>query len=884
MASTAMDAAANRWPEILCALAGVSPDQLTNRHQPCPACGGTDRFRWDSDDDAGAWYCNQCGGKDHNGGGGNGMDLLLRITGWSFAQAAAAVEHHLGIPTGNGHNKPGPLARSVNTPSASRTARPYRQPETPPAGTPPPPLDGAAIQYSYGPDPANPWFYIQRHNLPNGRKRFIHRVWLDGGWHLPSVARDGFSCEWPKPRPLYQLPDLLGNPGIPVIIVEGESTCLSAIDLLPDLVAVSWANGSKAISTVDWSPLTGRYITLWPDNDEPGRQCMAKIAAILLDLDCTVQIVDPPFPEHPGWDLADAPAAGWKTADVQAWIAEHSTPVLPPEPTPDEPEPEPAPTPSERTAVQLPFACLGFDDGGYFYQPNTTGQVKRIGGASHTTTNLLTLAPLAWWETCFPSKTGANWQMAASYLFEQQARAGVYSPDRIRGRGAWWDRGRSVLHLGDRLIVDGETYPVTSPPPTSYNYQRLAAIEIPDDAGILSDQHGAEILDIASRFHWEVPASGLLIAGWVALAPICGALNWRPHAWLTASSGSGKSQILDRFLGALLGSMALWPEGSTSEASVRQELRADALPVVFDEAESNDESAGRRIQSILELARVASSSGRGFIGRGGADGAAQRFKMRSMFLLCSVSTALKHGADQSRFAQLTLRNPSYMPKPDRIAHWTALDRDLTRAITPETGHRLLMRSVSLIPSIQQSIASFRTAAADRFDSQRQGDQYGTLLAGAWSLMNTAPATIDDAFRLIDANNWQPYREASEIPDEGRCLQFILQHQLRVEGDRGSGYQRTVAELIEIAACRSTTMDISAQTADAHLGRIGLRAEGDRLVVSNTARGIARILSDTPWANSWSTVLSRLDGAEKGSTRFRWLGGVTRSVSVPILFE
>ena len=61
-----------------------------------------------------------------------------------------------------------------------------------------------------------------------------------------------------------------------------------------------------------------------------------------------------------------------------------------------------------------------------------------------------------------------------------------------------------------------------------------------------------EIIDIASRFHWEVPASGLLLAGWIALAPICGAMQWRPHVWLTASAGSGKSAILDRFIGILL--------------------------------------------------------------------------------------------------------------------------------------------------------------------------------------------------------------------------------------------------------------------------------------------------------------------------------------------
>ena len=51
--SSAIEAASGRWPELLGALAGLSPEQLTDKHQPCPACGGEDRYRWDRDDGPG---------------------------------------------------------------------------------------------------------------------------------------------------------------------------------------------------------------------------------------------------------------------------------------------------------------------------------------------------------------------------------------------------------------------------------------------------------------------------------------------------------------------------------------------------------------------------------------------------------------------------------------------------------------------------------------------------------------------------------------------------------------------------------------------------------------------------------------------------------------
>jgi putative DNA primase/helicase len=863
-----LDAAAGKWPQLLMELGGLTPDQLEDRHQPCPNCEGTDRYRWDRDDGPGGWYCSQCGGKSGTGGAGSGLDLLMRVTGWDFKQATARVEQHLGLPAA----KP------------RKPKRPARTPDTPPPNAAPPALGRAVAQWCYRNAAGEQLFWIQRIDLPDGKKLFIHRTWLDGAWHFPS-RRDPFTSEWPAPRPLYCLPDLTDRPDDPVIVCEGEKAADAAAELFPDHACIAWCGGTGGVNAADWSPLAGRSVVLWPDADDAGRQCMAKLGPRLQQLGATVAVYNPPTGAPAKWDLANALAEGWKPGQAARLLAANTV-ELPPLPEP-KPEPKPpAPPPTAQVAEipkGQPFVCLGFDDASYFYQPSSTGQVVRIGRGSHTGINLLQLCPsMAYWETLYPGTKGPNWNAAAASLFAQQAAVGIYSPDRIRGRGAWWDDGRSVLHLGDRLLVNGEAYPVTNPPPSRFKYQRLVAIDLQTGLVPLTDKLGMEIIDIASRFHWEVPASGLLLAGWAALAPICGSLSWRPHVWLTASAGSGKSAILNRFLGTLLQDIALWPEGSTTEASIRQELRADALPVVMDEAESNEQADRKRIQDVLALARVASSSGRGFIGRGGAEGAAQRFVIRSMFLLCSISTALKQGADASRFAQLTLRNPSFLPKEERAAHWSQLDRDLTAIITPEVGHRMMLRSVSLIPVIRDSVAVFRRAAADHFDSQRQGDQFGTLLAGAWSLTNQHVASEAEAFALINRENWQQYRDDAEQPDEERCLQHVLQHQLRVEGDRGNGYMRTVWELIELARGSVASMEIGPGSAEAHLGRVGIRVEGDRLLISNTAKALRRILSETPWADSWGTVLSRLPGAQRaGVTRFRGLAGVSRAVSVPV---
>lgn len=80
---------AGRWPEFLIRL-GVDEQHLRNRHGPCPACGGKDRFRFDDKEGRGTWICSQCGA-------GDGFRLLETVNGWTFAEARRAVIDALGL-------------------------------------------------------------------------------------------------------------------------------------------------------------------------------------------------------------------------------------------------------------------------------------------------------------------------------------------------------------------------------------------------------------------------------------------------------------------------------------------------------------------------------------------------------------------------------------------------------------------------------------------------------------------------------------------------------------------------------------------------------------------------------------------------------------------
>ncbi|WP_393948574.1 primase-helicase zinc-binding domain-containing protein [Kluyvera intermedia] len=73
--------ACGHWSHILPAL-GLKV--IKNRHQACPVCGGSDRFRFDDKEGRGTWFCNQCGA-------GDGLKLIEKVFGVSASEAAGKV-------------------------------------------------------------------------------------------------------------------------------------------------------------------------------------------------------------------------------------------------------------------------------------------------------------------------------------------------------------------------------------------------------------------------------------------------------------------------------------------------------------------------------------------------------------------------------------------------------------------------------------------------------------------------------------------------------------------------------------------------------------------------------------------------------------------------
>ncbi|MET3930573.1 hypothetical protein ABIE51_002460 [Lysobacter sp. OAE881] len=178
--------------------------------------------------------------------------------------------------------------------------------------------------------------------------------------------------EPPRPksgRPLYRLPDLLAaDASVTVWVFEGEACA----DLAAQLGQVATTSGgASSAGGADWTPLRGRRVFIWPDNDGPGRKYAEDVTTRLQMLGCAVAWVDVAalgLPEHgdivdwrqgnPDGELDALPLLDPNDGDAASAPEPLRRPIPPPEPYPLEalgPILQPA-AESLRRVIQLPDA------------------------------------------------------------------------------------------------------------------------------------------------------------------------------------------------------------------------------------------------------------------------------------------------------------------------------------------------------------------------------------------------------------------------------------------------------------------------------------------------------------------------------------------------
>lgn len=92
-------------------------------------------------------------------------------------------------------------------------------------------------------------------------------------------------------KPLYALDRISTAPADqPVWFLEGQQKA----DAVNDMGGyATTGGGATSISNLDLSPLADRHVIIWPDHDDAGRKMADELALLLLNMGCTVEVIDP---------------------------------------------------------------------------------------------------------------------------------------------------------------------------------------------------------------------------------------------------------------------------------------------------------------------------------------------------------------------------------------------------------------------------------------------------------------------------------------------------------------------------------------------------------------------------------------------------------------
>lgn len=545
-----------------------------------------------------------------------------------------------------------------------------------------------------------------------------------------------------------------------------------------------------------------------------------------------------------------------------------------------------------------PVTPLGTGDGVMFAYLNDCGHFRLIEAGKHSKLVITSLFATStdWLRKHFPRTIDRETGEARSWQHEAVAEAlmaacqatnpSLSLTDALRGRGVWQGQdGEPIVHLGHTLLagrgameagrqLDGWIYPRRP--------QMLAPVPEPQPGG--EGGPGHELMKRLARWRFAHAAGPRLVAGWIVCAMLCGALRWRPHLWVVAPRGSGKSTLI-AFLARVMDDMLLAVE-DTTEAALRATLEFDALPIALDEQEPDEDNAGK-LHRIINLIRLASSGGT--VIRGTADHGTVRQVLRFCAIAASVVRPPLTAQDLTRITPIAL-------KPlERTATPPELQAETLRLL----GRRLFRRAIDAWPRFADVFGRFRhhlmqAAGAHSLDA-RNADQIGTLLAAAWVLLHDLPPETDSLEEwCADALEVAVPHLEEDRPEWWRCLEHLAG---ALVPDAAGKRHLAVSELAAIAAGQARRHDgeewTAAERADAQaaLARVGLRVEADAegkgwLAVANSHPQLARLFERSRWASragtagAWKGVLEQAPQARLGGTT-RFGERTSRCVRVPL---
>lgn len=745
-------------------------------------------------------------------------------------------------------------------------------------------LDGNWViftkKWCYYNEDGYPIAYDCRVDTEEGKKLVLPYLFNGEKWYQKML---------PNKRTLYNLHLIKKYPERTVIVSEGCKTADAVAKYFPNYISTTWQGGSNSTGRSDWGPLTGHKVIIIPDADDCGRKAAEKIAGTL-SVSCeSVRIVDTSAMEQikKGWDMADALESGMSQEDVVAFIKKNLHEYISKEMDSEKVIDPDVIIRNNKPDVKYDdtyFKCLGVQGDTHFFYKKKTSQILEFKPSAYDSKHLINLAPMAWWQVNYPEKTGANWLQATDDLCRTQEKIGVFDRAKIRGRGAWFDAGRTVLHLGEFLFTNGQIIDIDDFD-SEYFYERAPSLAVKVQT-VLPKQDASKLIELCRMARWDNPSHGDILAGWMFSALVCGAMPFRSHLYLIGAAGTGKSWMLDNVVKRIMGNIALSVSSKSTEAGIRDQLGGDIRPVIFDEAEAENQSDKIRMQSVFDLARNGSSEKADAIVKFGA-----KYVCRSAFLFASINSSMSKTADLSRTSFIKLANAPVR----KSAELKKADNDKFRRLEVFTSHLLtdeyirclLSRAIALVPVLRASHKIIADVAARDFGSRRIGDQMAMIIAGLWGLQSDDVIEESIARKLIEQTSIQSDKDdGEEKSQEENALDYLLFSTIETQTKNGNKKYLLSLLVAFLQGCENIDgLDRNQTALDLSSRGITIKQVGnlDCLMLSmNKAALPAKIFKDSEWEFGWSEALARIEDVEKTKNNIYFSRTLTsKAIAIPL---
>ncbi len=523
------------------------------------------------------------------------------------------------------------------------------------------------------------------------------------------------------------------------------------------------------------------------------------------------------------------------------------------------------------------FEALGFTlDNRYVYQSASNGHIVYLGGGEHTELKLYQLVPSGsfWKHWCNSRRknstdSGISWKLIAREMIRDCHAKGYYLSNETRGSGIFTDKDRIVVNLGSCLLVNNPGEKSFTPVHMAnfkgaFSYASPKRITLPPPLGRAElDQ----ILPLLQAMPLADKSEALILAGSIVCGHLAGALEWRPHFWLYAGAGAGKSDILQLIVTALQPTQFYY-KGATSAAGVRDDIRNASGLVAIDEVEKmggssermSSMNAMRRVDELTEMMRSASDGSVAKVAKGGPGGTGYAVQIRCCAFFASIYYGIEMAQDYRRFCFISLSNPATRD-PNQKRDYKARIRPLIKkTFTPEFAMQLYSWSVVNSRWILETIEFFRQNMLDFTKDAGESDQWGTVLGAAWCLTRygeqPTAKDVEDMFREAHNNMESLAWEMLDASHGEQVFAALMQ-------SKPQGQQETIGSQVE-AVRRAMKLglggrDLESQMWLAKHGVIVAPSEGKKghdLLVCPGHRQLRRIMADEGYRDYKQAFMSR----------------------------